>query len=67
MNPNELKAEIARNNMSVPILAKKLGISKKAMYQKISGETQFKQKEIAAIRNILGLSEKAVITIFFAN
>ena len=66
MNPNELKAEIVRDNMSIPTLAKKLGISKKAMYQKIAGETQFKQKEISAIRNILGLSEETTFAIFFA-
>lgn len=67
MNPNELKAEIARNNMTIPVLAQKLGLSKKAMYQKISGETQFKQKEISAIKNILNLSEEKTFAIFFAD
>lgn len=64
MNPNELKAEIARHNMTIPTLAKRIGIGKKAMYQKISGKTQFRQKEISAIKNALGLSEEKTFAIF---
>ena len=67
MNPNELKAEIARHNMTIPTLAKRIGICKKAMYQKISGKTQFRQKEISAIKNALSLSEEKTFAIFFTD
>ena len=67
MNVNDLKAEIARNNLTVPKLAEMMGLDKKTLYSRISGETAFKQPEIAAISQILNLSEESIIRIFFAD
>ena len=66
MNINDLKAEIARNSLTIPKLAEMIGLDKKTLYSRISGETAFKQPEIAAISQILNLSEESIIRIFFA-
>lgn len=66
MNMNELKAEIARNGLTIPELAKEMGISKKRLYARINLERCFKQSEICAIAEILNLSNEAIIKIFFA-
>ena len=67
MNIDDLKAEIARNNLSVPKLAKLLKMDKKTLYTRINGETTFKQEEISAIANVLHLTSEQILSIFFAN
>ena len=66
MNERELRAAIARNGLSVPKLAQRIGINKKALYKKMRGETQFKQREISAISSSLNLSAEDMLAIFFA-
>lgn len=56
MNTSDLKAEIARNNFTIPKLAEKMGIDKKTLYTRINGVTCFKQEEIAQLAKILGLN-----------
>jgi transcriptional regulator with XRE-family HTH domain len=63
---NDLKAEIARNELTIPKLADLLGMDKKTLYSRMSGETAFKQTEIARISQVLHLTEDAIIRIFFA-
>ena len=65
MDISELRAELGRKKVSIPKLAKAIGIGKKAMYQRFDGIVQFKQNEITAIKNYLELSEERVIAIFF--
>ena len=67
MNSNELNAELARNNLSIPKAAEAIGIGKKAFYAKMNGESQFKQTEIAKLKRLLNLSDERVGTIFFAD
>lgn len=67
MNSNELNAELARNNLSIPKAAEAIGIGKKAFYAKMNGESQFKQTEIAKLKRLLSLSDERVGTIFFAD
>ncbi len=67
MNIEDLKAEIARNNLSVPKLAKLIKLDKKTLYTRLSGATNFKQEEIAKIAKILNLSSAQILTIFFAD
>lgn len=57
----------ALNNakMSVPQLAKTLGISKVTLYRKISGESDFVRSEIQRCREIFG--KEAADKIFFAD
>lgn len=67
MNANELNAELARNNISIPKAADMIGIGKKAFYSKMKGETEFKQSEISSLKKLLGLSDERVGEIFFAD
>lgn len=66
MNFNDLNAEIARNNLSIPKLANIIGISKKAMYSRMRGQIDFSQSEIAKISEVLNLSDDKILAIFFA-
>lgn len=67
MNINDLKAEIARNNLTIPKLAEIIGLDKKTLYSRMNGESAFKQPEIAAISQTLNLSEESIIRIFFTD
>ncbi len=66
MDDKELLAELARNSLTIPKAADAIGISKNAFYAKIRGHSEFKQVEIQKIRNLLSLSNKRMIEIFFA-
>lgn len=66
MNIDNLNAEIARHRLSIPALAKRIGMSKKTLYSRMREETPFNQKEIVAISNILNLSNEQILNIFFA-
>ena len=66
MNILDLKAEIARCSLTIPKLAEIIGMSKKTLYSRISGETSFKQNEIVEISHALHLSENQIFHIFFA-
>lgn len=66
MNMAELKAAMARKNISTPQLANLLKISKKTIYSRFSGETDFSLSEIRKIAVILELSNDDIMVIFFA-
>ncbi len=66
MNISELNAELARKNISIPELAKLMGVSKKLIYSRFKGETSFKHDEICKIVNILSLSQEKMMLIFFS-
>lgn len=65
MNIKDLNAEIARQDLSVPKLADKLGVSKKTLYSRFKGETSFKQDEIYEISKVLKLNKDKIFKIFF--
>lgn len=67
MNESALRAEIARNHLSIPALANTMGIGKKALYAKMKGESEFKQSEIKKLKSVLSLSDDQIIQIFFAD
>lgn len=67
MNMTELKIKLLKHNLSIPKLAIQIGISKKALYSKISLKTSFTQKEIVRISNILELDNNEIINIFFTD
>lgn len=67
MNANELKAEIARNNLTIPKLAELINLNKTTLYSRINGKTPFTQKEITAIAKILNLSKEKIFFIFFTD
>lgn len=64
MNSNELRAELARNKLSIPKAADAIDIGKKAFYAKISGKSQFKQNEIQRLKMLLHLTSERVVDIF---
>lgn len=66
MNIQDLKAEIARCDLTLPKLADLIGIDKKTMYSRINGETSFKQDEIVKISTALKLTDEKILSIFFA-
>lgn len=67
MNISDLRAEMGRCGISVPKLAKAIGISKKTLYSRMCGNTEFSQGEIAKISSILNLSGDKILSIFFAS
>lgn len=62
----ELKAVMAKKEISIPKLAEMLGINKKTMYSRFSKTTDFSQSEISRIAKILELSDNDILNIFFA-
>lgn len=66
MNIKELSAELGRQGITIPKLAKLVGIGKKAMYERFKGESQFKQNEILIIKKVLKLSDDRLMEIFFS-
>ena len=67
LNINDLNAEIARCNLSIPKLAKLIDVDKKTLYSRMNGETAFKQTEIQKIAKILNLNQEKILSIFFAD
>lgn len=67
MNVDDLRAEIARNNLTIPKLAKIIKLDKKTLYTRMNGETDFKQDEIVKISKVLQLNSEQILTIFFAD
>jgi len=65
MNTPELKAQMARKEMTAEQLCAAIGISKSAWYRKTNGITEFTQGEIYGIRATLGLDDHLTTLIFF--
>ena len=65
MNYSELKAEMARQNISIPQLADLIHVSRKTLYSRMSGKTSFTQPEILSIAEVLHLSPERIYEIFF--
>lgn len=65
MNIRELKAEMVRKDKTAEQLCAAIGISKSAWWRKTTGQTQFTQSEMIAIRNELGLDDHQIVLIFF--
>lgn len=64
MDRSELRAEIARKNIAKGELAKALGISRAAFYQKLNGEREFKETEMVTLIKALGLTAADINRIF---
>lgn len=67
MNIAELRAELARQNITIPQLADLINVSKKTLYSRFKGDTAFTQPEIASIAKVLNLSTTKIFFIFFAD
>ena len=66
MNASEFKIELLRNNLTVPELAKMIGMDKATIYSRLSGDSEFKHNEICAVRDALHITDDRLLTIFFA-
>lgn len=66
MNASEFKIELIKNNMTVPELAKLIGMDKGTIYSRLRGDTEFKHNEICAIRDAMKISNDRLLAIFFA-
>lgn len=65
MNKELFCFELKKVGMTVPELAKYLGISKVTLYRKISGESDFYRDEIQKCRELFGID--VADSIFFVN
>lgn len=65
MNTAELRAAIARAGKTYRGLARSIGISEQAFYNKLNGESDFKASEIKTLRGELNLTSDEVNYIFF--
>ena len=65
MNTAEMRAAIARAGKTYRGLAKSLGISEQAFYNKLNGESDFKASEIKVLRGELNLTSEEINYIFF--
>jgi len=66
MRKNLFMAELARNELSIPALADKLGVSKSTVYRWLDNPGALSLDDLQRIRQILGLSDAVLISIFFA-
>jgi DNA-binding phage protein len=66
MNTNKLKGKMVENEITVTILAEKLGIDKSTLYRKLSNQGEkLSIKEVNEIVKILGLTKEESLAIFF--
>lgn len=65
MKVNDLKAEIIRAGLTMGGLANILGISRSALFRKVSGVSEFKQSELQIIKDNLDLDSMKMDLIFF--
>jgi len=66
VNERELRAAIALSGKKMQQVAAEIGIHRGTFYKKMTGRTNFTQKEIAALSKCLGLNSDQVMNIFFA-
>ena len=65
MNLSLLESIINERGIKKSFVADKIGISRQSFYLKLNGEREFSQKEIAGLRDVLMLSDKQFMSIFF--
>lgn len=59
-----LREAIDNSGMSITFISNEIGISREALYKKISNTTEFKASEITKLSKILNLSNRARDVIF---
>lgn len=64
---NELKAEIARNELTIEDLADKINISRTTLWRRLNNPSEFTLAEIRRIKIILKLSGARILDIFFTD
>ncbi len=64
MDRKELRAEIARKGITARSIAKEIGISETAFYNKLKGFSEFKESEIRVLIALLDLTPDKINLIF---
>lgn len=65
-NTELLEVKLANSGMKLCYIAERLGLTYTGFRLKVKGQQEFKQSEIAAICDLLGLSADEKEAIFFA-
>lgn len=65
MRLNKLKGRIVEEELTIPLLAKKLNISPGTLRNKLKGKTMFNRNEIQRISEILQLTKDEMFNLFF--
>ena len=65
MNINKLKGRIVESNIPLADILRLTGISESTYYNKMSGRTEFTQKEISGLSKVLCLKQDEIMSIFF--
>lgn len=60
------RKKIKERGITFTYLAKKIGITREALYKKVANETEFKASEISCASDVLQLTQTEVNQIFFA-
>lgn len=60
-----LREKIEQSGYKLQFIAKKVGITYQGLLNKINNKSEFRANEIQALYNLLGLTEKERIAIFF--
>ena len=61
MNVNAFKSQLALKGLTLNELAKKIGISRSAMYRKLNGKSEFTRQEIIDIMAAFGADDPTEI------
>ena len=64
INVRELRAEMARNEITQHELAFLVGLSKSGLWKKITGQNSFTLDEVRKIRDVLSLDDESIHNIF---
>ena len=65
INTKLLEKKISDSGMTMVSLAKKTGILRESLYNKLKGNTEFKASEISSLSKVLRLSTRERDAIFF--
>lgn len=65
-NTKLLDEAIQASGISKTFIAKKMGLSRQALYNKLSGKFEFRVSEINTLQNVLHLTPEQRESIFFA-
>lgn len=59
-----LKKFLSERGVKISVLAKRIGVSYKTFYNKLSGNSEFTQTEIRELSDFLGLKLEQIETLF---
>ena len=67
LNTGKLRVAIDESGMTITALAKKMGISRESLHNKINRKTEFTASEIGVVSDLLRLTSESRDAIFFGN